>query len=127
MRHITPLFFLNHPIIQLSNHHPLQILIQRLQHLVRRGHDFAVHFVDALRLNQVSQFCNWIDVRGFQKALYQGAEAIKSGRPDDGWAGSRGFGKQVIAKALQTGFVDEIDSLYSAQNLRCGLQRDGHV
>ena len=58
-----------------------QHLRGRLQHLVGRGDDLGVHLVGALRGDQVGDFLHGLDVRLFEIALLQVAEAVRSGMP----------------------------------------------
>src|ERR1700722_5384515 len=78
-----------------------------LQHLVGGADDLGVHFISALRGDQVGHLGGDVDIGLLEASLRDGAVAFGAGKTILRRAGRRGIGEQVAADRRQAGLVDE--------------------
>src|SRR5215470_6950504 len=73
----------NHRAAVMTRPRSAHVLGDRLRHLVGRGDHLGIHLVGALRLDQLGDLLDGIDVRGFEIGLHDLAEAQIAGDADD--------------------------------------------
>src|SRR5690606_4296471 len=79
------------------------------------------------RLDHVHELFDDVDVRRFERALDEQAEAVQAGRARLRRTACGGFEQQVLAARLQACGVDEIDELQRSDLRRRGLAGELHA
>src|SRR3954469_406318 len=82
-----------------------------LGHFIRGLDDLGIHFVGALGGDQLGDFLDRVDVRGFEILLVDLAVAGIAGQPDDWRAGRRGLAVEIAAQRFEAGLVGEIGEI----------------
>src|SRR5579863_2957188 len=70
----------------------------RAGHLIGGLDHFGIHFISALRLNEIADFGDRVDVRGFQVALLDHAESRIARHADCRRAGGGGLLIEIVAE-----------------------------
>src|SRR5438132_8621121 len=82
-----------------------------LGHFIRGLDDLGIHFVGALRRDQLGDFLNRVDVRGFEILLVDLPVAGIAGQPHDRRARRRGLAIEIAAQRFEAGLVGEIGEI----------------
>src|SRR6185312_9449452 len=86
-------------------------LVGGLQHLVGRVDHARIHFIGALRGNEVGDLRHDVDVRGLKRALDKTAELVGLRIAGDRRARSLRFLQQIVADRIEAGWIDKTRQL----------------
>ena len=93
-------------------------------HFIGCLNDLGIHFVGALRRNEIGDFLDGIHVGSFEIPLLDVSEARIIRHADNGRTRRGGFAEQVVTERLEAGLVDEVGERQLAKILHFGIIAD---